>query len=71
MFPRGLPPAYRAQIDHELRLIGQLGYAPYFLTVNSIVAESRRRGILCQGAAARQQLRLLSAGHHLDRSHPA
>ncbi|WP_206240173.1 error-prone DNA polymerase [Novosphingobium terrae] len=49
MFPGGLPPAYRAQIDHELKLIGQLGYAPYFLTVNSIVAESRRRGILCQG----------------------
>jgi error-prone DNA polymerase len=49
MFPGGVPPAYRKQIDHELRLIGQLGYAPYFLTVNSIVAESRRRGILCQG----------------------
>ncbi|MGL3822323.1 error-prone DNA polymerase [Sphingopyxis sp. R3-92] len=49
MFPDGVPPAYRKQIDHELRLIGQLGYAPYFLTVNSIVAESRRRGILCQG----------------------
>ncbi|GFZ93910.1 error-prone DNA polymerase [Sphingobium fuliginis] len=48
-FPGGLPPAYRKQIDHELRLIDQLGYAPYFLTVNSIVAESRRRGILCQG----------------------
>ncbi|MBX4421538.1 hypothetical protein K4H00_26380, partial [Mycobacterium tuberculosis] len=27
----------------------QLVYAPYFLTVNAIVAESRRRGILCQG----------------------
>ena len=49
MFPAGLPKAYRNQIDHELRLIDQLGYAPYFLTVNSIVAESRRRGILCQG----------------------
>jgi error-prone DNA polymerase len=49
MFPQGLPPAYRDQIDHELRLIDQLGYAPYFLTVNAIVAESRRRGILCQG----------------------
>jgi len=49
MFPAGLPPAYAKQIDHELRLIDQLGYAPYFLTVNSIVAESRRRGILCQG----------------------
>ncbi|MGH6696295.1 error-prone DNA polymerase [Sphingopyxis sp.] len=49
MFPDGVPDAYRKQIDHELRLIGELGYAPYFLTVNSIVAESRRRGILCQG----------------------
>src|SRR3546814_2089103 len=49
MFPDGLPPAYRDQIDHELRLTDQLAYAPYFLPVNSIVAESRRRGILRQG----------------------
>jgi len=49
LFPDGLPARYREQIDHELRLVEQLGYAPYFLTVNSIVAESRRRGILCQG----------------------
>ncbi|PAX09027.1 error-prone DNA polymerase [Sphingomonas lenta] len=49
MFPDGVPDAYRSQIAHELRLIGDLGYAPYFLTVNSIVAEARRRGILCQG----------------------
>ncbi|ANI79409.1 error-prone DNA polymerase [Sphingobium sp. EP60837] len=49
MFPTGLPPLYAQQIDHELKLIEQLGYAPYFLTVNAIVAESRRRGILCQG----------------------
>nr|MCC5640896.1 error-prone DNA polymerase [Nostoc sp. CHAB 5844] len=49
MFPHGMPAPYRQQIDHELKLIGELGYAPYFLTVNAIVAESRRRGILCQG----------------------
>ncbi len=49
MFPDGVPSRYRDQVDHELGLIGKLGYAPYFLTVNSIVAESRRRGILCQG----------------------
>ncbi|MDO6415375.1 error-prone DNA polymerase [Sphingomonas sp. BIUV-7] len=49
LFPEGVPQAYRDQIAHELRLIGELGYAPYFLTVNAIVAESRRRGILCQG----------------------
>jgi error-prone DNA polymerase len=48
-FPQGVPGRYRQQIDHELKLIDQLGYAPYFLTVNAIVAESVRRGILCQG----------------------
>src|SRR3546814_4652473 len=30
MFPDGVPAAYRKQIDHELRLIGELGYAPSF-----------------------------------------
>jgi error-prone DNA polymerase len=49
MFDRSVPPAYRGQIDHELQLIAQLGYAPYFLTVHAIVREARRRGILCQG----------------------
>ncbi len=48
-FPEGVPARYRQQINHELRLIAELNYAPYFLTVHSIVAESRRRGILCQG----------------------
>jgi error-prone DNA polymerase len=46
----GRPPqAYRDQISHELRLIANLNYAPYFLTVHSIVSEAKRRGILCQG----------------------
>ncbi|WP_137787787.1 error-prone DNA polymerase [Sphingomonas sp. 3P27F8] len=49
MFPDGVPQAHTAQIDHELALIGKLKYAPYFLTVNAIVQEARRRGILCQG----------------------
>ena len=49
MFNGAVPQAYRNQIGHELRLIGELGYAPYFLTVHSIVREARRRGILCQG----------------------
>jgi error-prone DNA polymerase len=48
-WPDGVPQAYSGQIAHELKLIGDLGYAPYFLTVRSIVVESRRRGILCQG----------------------
>ncbi len=49
MFDGDVPQAYQDQIGHELRLISQLGYAPYFLTVHSIVREARRRGILCQG----------------------
>jgi error-prone DNA polymerase len=49
MFPDGVPQAHRRQIRHELNLIAELKYAPYFMTVNAIVAESRRRGILCQG----------------------
>ena len=49
MFPEGVPEAYANQLAHELRLIESLSYAPYFLTVNSIVAEARRRKILCQG----------------------
>ena len=49
MFPDGVPTAHADQIAHELALIGKLNYAPYFLTVNAIVQEARRRGILCQG----------------------
>src|SRR3546814_12859265 len=49
MFPDGVPSEYRKQIDHELRLIGELGYAPYFLTVHSTVPESRRPCPLCSG----------------------
>jgi len=49
MFTDGVPQAHADQIAHELALISKLNYAPYFLTVNAIVAEARRRGILCQG----------------------
>ena len=45
----GLPPNVERQLAHELRLIGELEYAPYFLTVHSIVRFARGRGILCQG----------------------
>ena len=48
-FPDGLPAAYGELLAHELRLIEQLGYAPYFLTVHSIVRFARSRNILCQG----------------------
>ena len=48
-YPAGLPPAVRAMIEHELALIGQLAYEPYFLTVSDIVQWARAQGILCQG----------------------
>ncbi len=48
-YPDGVPARVAAQIDHELALIGQLGFAPYFLTVHDIVCFARGRGILCQG----------------------
>jgi error-prone DNA polymerase len=48
-FPDGVTPEVRRLLVHELNLIGQLGYAPYFLTVNSIVVFARSQDILCQG----------------------
>ncbi|MDQ0996026.1 error-prone DNA polymerase [Phyllobacterium ifriqiyense] len=48
-FPEGLPDKVVASLKHELKLIESLGYAPYFLTVNSIVRFARSRDILCQG----------------------
>ncbi len=48
-YPEGVPEAITRQLHHELRLIAELAYAPYFLTVHSIVRYARSRGILCQG----------------------
>ena len=48
-YPGGVPKAVRTVVEHELDLIGQLGYAPYFLTVYDIVRFARERHILCQG----------------------
>ena len=38
-----------AQINYELKVIAELGYESYFLTVHDIVAFARSRNILCQG----------------------
>jgi error-prone DNA polymerase len=48
-YPGGVPEKARRQVEHELALIGGLGYAPYFLTVHDIVREAKARDILCQG----------------------
>ena len=48
-YPDGLPAEVCASIEHELKLIAQMQYAPYFLTVYDIVRYARSQGILCQG----------------------
>jgi len=48
-YPDGVSDAVEKQLRHELRLIASLDYAPYFLTVDSIVRFARGQGILCQG----------------------
>ena len=44
-----MPDKVKAILRHELQLIQTLEYAPYFLTVNAIVAFARSQDILCQG----------------------
>ncbi|UYP17936.1 error-prone DNA polymerase [Rhodococcus sp. Z13] len=46
--PEADPAAYR-QIEHELAVIGELGFPGYFLVVHDIVEFCRRNDILCQG----------------------
>jgi len=48
-YPGNVPDKVNAGLDHELKLIGELGFAPYFLTVHDIVRFAEGRGILCQG----------------------
>ena len=48
-YPQGVPEKVRLALAHEIALIGQLDYAPYFLTVFDIVRFAREQGILCQG----------------------
>ncbi len=48
-FPGGIPANVQQQIEHELALIAEMGYEPYFLTVYDIVRFARSRHILCQG----------------------
>jgi len=45
----GMPDKVRALVEHELQLIADLQYEPYFLTVHDIVSFARAQGILCQG----------------------
>jgi DNA-directed DNA polymerase III PolC len=48
-YPEGIPDTVRRALDHELSLIAELKYAPYFLTVHDVVTYARSQNILCQG----------------------
>jgi error-prone DNA polymerase len=48
-WPDGAPDKVRRQIEHELSLIADLAYEPYFLTIQDIVRFAREQSILCQG----------------------
>jgi error-prone DNA polymerase len=48
-YPAGVPHKVQTLLDHELLLIAELRYEPYFLTVHDIVCFARSRAILCQG----------------------
>ncbi len=48
-YPAGVPVKVSEQIQKELRLIAELGMAPYFLSTWEIVEIAREKRILCQG----------------------
>ena len=48
-YPNGTPAKVNNLVERELRLIAELDYEPYFLTVYDIVRFARERNILCQG----------------------
>ncbi len=48
-YPSGVPEKVTRLLDDELRLINELDYARYFLTIFDIVQFAKVQGILCQG----------------------
>ena len=48
-YPDGTPGKVQRLIAHELSLIAEMHYEPYFLTVWDLVRFARSRDILCQG----------------------
>src|SRR5260370_1152737 len=51
-YPDGVPAKVTSLLEHELALIEDLHYEPFFLTVWDLVVFARGRGILCQGRGA-------------------
>ncbi len=56
-FPDGIPAKVQQQIEHELALIAELAYEPYFLTVYDIVRFARSQRHPVPGARLGRQFR--------------
>ena len=48
-YPAGVPESVRERVEHELKLIAEMAYEAYFLTVYDIICFARSQEILCQG----------------------
>jgi error-prone DNA polymerase len=48
-FRGGVPPKVAELVEHELALVAELRYEPFFLTVHDVVRYARENNILCQG----------------------
>jgi error-prone DNA polymerase len=48
-YPQGVPASVQTQIERELKLVEELRYEAFFLTVHDVVRFARGQGILCQG----------------------
>ena len=48
-YPQGVPTSVAERVEYELKLIAEMAYEAYFLTVYDIVCFARSRDILCQG----------------------
>ena len=48
-YPKGADWSLKRKVLHELKIIGELQYEAFFLTVYDVVKFARSQGILCQG----------------------
>ncbi len=48
-YPQGIPEKVRGMLEYELKLVEEVKYEAYFLTVWDLVKFARSRDILCQG----------------------
>ena len=53
-FPAGVPAKVRELVEHELGLIAELGYEPFFLTVHDVVRYARDQGSSARAGARRR-----------------